>query len=815
MKSRKQLILVISLLILSSLSVSSMIRATPINREETDLIKSSSSSLKTPNLLEQLGVSLDIFQDEVSAIKNSKIPFSGFLSNWGQLQAEDIKYYYSWKDKSIGFRASGLVYKDHVTDQTTTVSFEDVFPASHAVSPVGRNRMAHTVNFFYGTIQTSNVPAWEEIWYINLYPGVDLCYYMTNQGLGYDFYVHQDADLTQLPKQVLESQQDLSISIQTEKELEQKTFMSMTAPLVLSYSTFLGGNDYDAALDIEVDAAGNSYIVGVTRSANFPVINGYNSTHGSPEKYDVFVTKLNAAGSLVFSTFLGGDDFEWGYDIALDDTGDIYITGHTYSNNFPVTPNAYDITHDGQSDIYVTKLNATGNGLIFSTLIGGGSWEFTREIEVDANGNSFLIGETRSEDFPTKNAYNSTHEGQGNYDIFVTKLNATGSGLVFSTFLGGVENDRGESLVLDNAGNTYIYGYSESANFPTKNAYNATHSGGSDIIVAKLNATGNGLEFSTFLGGSNRDEGFGSNIALDNNDNIYITGYTNSPNFPTYNAYNDTHGGDYDVFLTKLNATGNGLVFSTFIGANDTEYGYSLVLDANNNIHIVGTTKSPSFPTHNAFNDTFGGEEDIFLLTINTTGNGLLSSTFFGSNDSDYANAMVMDTNGDIYIAGATSSLNFPMKNAYNSTYGNNTDAIVAKFWIDNTSPLITLNSPSNSTTHPSATTIDLDITDAKTGVKTALYAWDGGSNTSLAAPYDVTLHTEDGQHVLWVYAEDYAGNWVEKTFVFTTEDIETSSSTTTPTPTDFFTIEVVLLAFGLLGIVFLLWKKPKIKKSA
>ncbi|MFX1255058.1 MAG: SBBP repeat-containing protein [Promethearchaeota archaeon] len=812
MKSRKQLILVISLLILGSLSFSFIIGANPVNAEEVAVVKSPSSNLKTSNLLKQLGASLGIFQDELSELKDVKIPFSGFLANWGQLQAEDIKFYYSWKGISIGFKASGVVYRDSVTGQTTTVSFADVFPASNAVSPVGRNQMTHTANFFYGNLQTINVAAWEEIWYTNLYSGVDLRYYMTNQGLKYNFYVHQDADLTQLPKQVLESEQDLSISIQIEKELKKKTSISMTAPLVLSYSTFLGGNDYDSALDIEVDDAGNSYIIGVTRSANFPVINGYNSTHGSPGKYDVFVTKLNAAGSLVFSTFIGGNDFEWGYDIALDNTGDIYITGHTYSNNFPVTPNAYDTTHDAQSDIYVTKLNATGNGLIFSTLIGGGSWEFTREIEVDANGNSYLIGETRSEDFPTKNAYNSTHEGQGNYDIFVTKLNATGSGLVFSTFLGGVENDRGESIVLDNAGNTYIYGYSESANFPTKNAYNATHSGASDIIVAKLNATGNGLEFSTFLGGSNRDEGFGSNIALDNNDNIYITGYTNSPDFPTYNAYNDTHGGDFDVFLTKLNATGNGLIFSTFIGANDTDYAYSLVLDANNNIHLAGYTESPSFPTYNAFNDTFGGNGDIFLATINTTGNGLLSSTFFGSNDSDYANAMTMDTNGDIYIAGATSSANFPMKNAYNSTYGNNTDAIVAKFWIDNDSPLITLNSPSNGTTHPSATTIDLDISDAKTGLKTVLYAWDSGSNTSLAAPYDIALYTEEGQHVLWVYAEDYAGNWIVKTFVFTTQDL---TSTTTPTPTDFFTIEVVLMAFGILGIVFLLRKKRKIKKIA
>ncbi|MFX0094172.1 MAG: SBBP repeat-containing protein, partial [Candidatus Hodarchaeota archaeon] len=245
---------------------------------------------------------------------------------------------------------------------------------------------------------------------------------------------------------------------------------------------------------------------------------------------------------------------------------------------------------------------------------------------------------------------------------------ATGNGLIFSTFLGGDSRDIGEDIVLDAAGNYYVTGYTFSENFPTKNAYQSDFGGYSDAFITKLNATGNGLLFCTFLGDDNRDRGL--DISIDSAGNSYITGDTNSINFPIVNAYQSAFGGgESDVFVTKLNATGNGLLYSTFVGGSNFEFGFGTVVDDAGHCGVVGFTTSSDFPVANAFQSIYGGgESDAFVLRLDTTDSTLLFSTFLGGNLADQGSAIAVDDVGHYYVVGITYSYNFPVVDAYQGT---------------------------------------------------------------------------------------------------------------------------------------------------
>jgi hypothetical protein len=395
----------------------------------------------------------------------------------------------------------------------------------------------------------------------------------------------------------------------------------------LMYSTYLGGSNADYGFfGIAVDGSGNAYVTGYTQSTNFPVTAGaYQTTFGGGS-YDIFVTKLNASGSgLVYSTYLGGSSDDEGQGIAVDGSGNAYVTGLTGSTNYPVTAGAYQTTNHGSKDVFVTKLNASGSGLVYSTYLGGNSYDEGDGIAVDGSGNAYVTGVTESTNFPvTVGAYQTTHADSGYYvvyfDVFVTKLNAGGSGLMYSTYLGGSSDDLGLGIAVDGSGNAYVTGFTGSGNFPvTAGAYQTTFGGGyEDVFVTKLNASGSGLIYSTYLGGSGGDGGYG--IAVDGSGNAYVTGWTDSTDFPvTAGAYQTTHGGgDYDVFVTKLNASGSGLVYSTYLGGNDDDVGRAIAVDGSGNAYVAGYTQSTNFPvTAGAYQTTYGGGScDVFVTKI-------------------------------------------------------------------------------------------------------------------------------------------------------------------------------------------------------
>ena len=389
----------------------------------------------------------------------------------------------------------------------------------------------------------------------------------------------------------------------------------------LVYSTYLGGSDNDRGIGIALDAAGNAYVVGFTNSANFPTTVGAFQP-ALAGNFDSTVTKLNSTGSsLVYSTYLGGSGGDFGGPIAVDATGNAYVTGSTNSSNFPTTIGAFQPTLAGSSDAFVTKMNPTGSGLIYSTYLGGGGFDGGGGIAVDAAGNAHVNGSTESTNFPTTlGAFQPTFGG-GPFDAFVTKLDPTGSGLIYSTYLGGSGDDEGGSIALDASGNAFVTGLTSSANFPmTVGAFQPAFGGGPfDAFVTKLNPLGSGLVYSTYLGGSGDDEGGGP--ALDTIGNAYVTGITNSTDFPTtVGVFQPAIAGDYDAFVTKLNPTGTALVYSTYLGGNDFDSGLSIALDTlpNPNAYVTGSSFSSNFPTTpGAFQPAFaGGFLDAFVAKI-------------------------------------------------------------------------------------------------------------------------------------------------------------------------------------------------------
>jgi Beta-propeller repeat len=321
----------------------------------------------------------------------------------------------------------------------------------------------------------------------------------------------------------------------------------------LVYSTYLGGSGDDEGNAIAVDPAGNAYVTGLTSSTDFPTTAGAFQTTLAGG-FDAFVTKLNPAGSvsLVYSTYLGSGG---GSGIAADASGNAYVTGSTDSTNFPTTKGAFQTIYGGGiSDGFVTKLDPTGAVLVYSTYLGGSGEDGSSAIAVDADGSAYMTGGTFSPDFPTTMGAFQTIYGGGSSDAFVTKLDPSGSALVYSTNLGGSGGEEGHGIAVDSAGNAFVAGNTNSSNFPTTvTAFQTTYGGGAccDAFVTKLDAAGSALVYSTYLGGSGNDGG--SAIAVDASANAYVTGFTESGDFPTTaGVFQTSNARISDAFVAKI-----------------------------------------------------------------------------------------------------------------------------------------------------------------------------------------------------------------------------------------------------------------------
>jgi hypothetical protein len=599
--------------------------------------------------------------------------------------------------------------------------------ANPAARPTGQQPLPGIINYFLGNDPAewhTNVATYGGVQYADVYPGINLVYYGNHQNLEYDFVVSPGADPGVItlsfagPDGVeLNGQGDLVLHTAVGAVVQQKPFAYQEGaggpqevasrfeldgqnvrvavgaydsarplvidPLVLGYSTFLGGSKGDGGYGIAVDSDGNAYVTGFTKSTDFPTSPGAFDTtyHGGTS--EAFVTKLTADGSaLAYSTFLGGSKSDGGTGIAVAGNGNAYVTGETDSTDFPTTPGAFQTRNNGQRNAFVTKLNPSGSALGYSTYLGGYLSDTTYGIIVDSGGNAYVTGLTDSADFPTTPGAFQTKKNGGD-SAFVTKLTADGSALAYSTFLGGSRNDCGTAITVDSSGSAYVTGCTSSPDFPTTpGAFDTTHNGGYDAFVTNLTADGSALAYSTFLGGSGEDDGFG--IAVDGAGNAYVTGVTNSKDFPTTpNAFQSTLNGNYNAFVTKLTADGSALAYSSFLGGSNYDGAYSIGVDGGGNAYVTGLTLSNDFPTTpGAFQSTLNGDYNAFVTKLTVDGSALAYSTYLGGSRHDYGRGIAVDGTGNAYVTGTTSSSDFPTTpGAFSPTYNGGTEeAFVTKF---------------------------------------------------------------------------------------------------------------------------------------
>jgi hypothetical protein len=457
---------------------------------------------------------------------------------------------------------------------------------------------------------------------------------------------------------------------------------------VLSYSSYLGGSGYESGRAIAVDGAGNAYVAGDTASADFPTANPLQPNFGTGTS-DVFVAKLNVAGSaLIYSTYLGGSAGSWGTGIAVDNAGNAYVVGNTTSTDFPTAKPIQAVNRASRTARYsafVTKLNAAGTALVYSTYLGGSGENWGYGIAVDASGSAYVTGSTLSVDFPTASPLQATNKATPKTETvtaFVAKLNPAGSALVYSTYLGGSDGDSGQSLAVDSSGDAYVTGYTSSDDFPTVNPLQASNHGDFDVFVAKLNPVGSALVYSTYLGGSGVDYGYG--IAVDSSGNAYVTGRTYSTDFPTANPLQASYKGELDAFVAKLNPAGSALVYSTYLGGDRYDEGNSIAVDPSGNAYVTGVTYSANFPTATPFQTTCGGcstYADAFVVKLNALGSALVYSTYLGGSAVDYGYGIAVDSSGNAYVTGETSSTDFPVAHPLQPSAHGNFDVFVTKLW--------------------------------------------------------------------------------------------------------------------------------------
>ena len=453
---------------------------------------------------------------------------------------------------------------------------------------------------------------------------------------------------------------------------------------VLAYSTYLGGSSYDAGSGIAVDASGNAYITGFTQSSDFPTTPGaFQTTLGTLG--NAFVSKLNADGSaLLYSTYLGGTGGDNGYVIAVDASANAYVTGSTSSPDFPTTPGAFQTAYGGGGDAFVSKLNGDGSALLYSTYLGGSGEDWGQAIAVDAQGKAYVTGVTISGNFPTTpRAFQTSNRGS-NGNAFVSELNAAGSALLYSTYLGGSVSDGGSGIAINASGNAYVTGFTASSDFPTTpGAFQTIFGGNDDAFVSKLNAVGSALLYSTYLGGSGQD--FGRGIAIDASGNAYVTGFAGS-NFPTTpGAFQATLRGGDNAFVSKLNAAGSAPLYSTYLGGSGGSVCNGVAVDASGNAYLTGGAGSDFPTTPGAFQTTYGKHGDAFVTKLNDAGSALLYSTYLGGSAGDSGLAIAVNSSGNGYVIGSTYSSDFPITpGAFQTSYGGGGDAFVAKITIPN-----------------------------------------------------------------------------------------------------------------------------------
>lgn len=640
----------------------------------------------------------------------------------------------------------------------------------------GLQRQSGSSNYLIGDNPSKwvrYVPAYSKVEYRGVYPGIDVVYYGSRRRLEFDLDVAPGAGLGSVHLQIVggnSSPVRLSLNRQgalvvhtragdvrfhkprayqpDDSGLGKRFLLARyvigkrgrvgfevngynpAKPLVidpvLSYSTYLGGSDYNYATGVAVDSAGNTYITGYTTSVDFPVDGGVQGIFagGSCDTvvntapcFDAFVSKLNPQGTaLIYSTYLGGTGDDRGVRIAVDSSGQAYVAGFTDSTDFP-TAGALQGSNGGGScgttayptpcyDAFVTKLSASGSSLVYSTYLGGTGDDFSSGIAADSSGDAYVAGLTSASNFPITPGALQTGYGGGTFDGFVAKINPTGSALLYSTYLGGSQEDHVNGVAVDASGDAFLTGQTNSPNFPTRGGFQTKYTAGScgsalsnmpcfEAFASELNPDGSALLYSSYLGGSAAS--YGSGIALDSSGAAYVSGWTTSGDFPvTKGAYDTTWGGGNEVFVAKINPAGNAIDYATYLGDINPDQANAIAVDGSGDAWITGFAYGGKFPLASPLQNVSGGFYDAIVSEFDPTGSTLLFSTYLGGSGDEAGNDLALDSLGNIYVSGDTFSADFPVTpSAMTTGYtGGSYDAWIARISPQNAAGLTVVPDP-------------------------------------------------------------------------------------------------------------------------
>ena len=622
----------------------------------------------------------------------------------------------------------------------------DFLGANPGVHPQGEEKTGAAVSYFRGRPEDwkTGLSTYSRIFYPDLWPGIDLSYSGSAGRLKYEFIVRPGADpslirLAYRGAEAVEVDEDGRLVVETAaggfrddvpaahqdtagertnvplryrvEHLSQdgafiygfevgeydRTRALVLDPAILVYCGFIGGIGDESATGIAVDGSGNAYVAGFTSSneASFPVKAGPDLDHNL--NIDAFVAKVNSSGSgLVYCGYIGGAGDDYALDIALDDSGNAYVVGNTFSTeySFPVTVGPDRTFNDWMSesygDAFVAKVNSTGSSLVYCGYIGGTSVDVATAIAVDEAGHAYVAGETSSRhgsgQFPVKAGPDLTHNG--NDDAFVAMVAPSGASLVYCGYIGGADSDRAMGIAVDASDYVYLTGLTDStqATFPEKVGPDLSYNGSQDAFVAKVAPSGESLVYCGYIGGWMSDEARG--IVVDGNGNAFVTGGTASPetSFPVAVGPDLHHvgAGFYDGFVAKVNPSGTGLVYCGYIGGSDHDFGQDIALDIAGSAYIAGYAWSTeaTFPVSVGPDLTHNGYSDAFVAKVNPGGTGFVYSGFIGGFSNDLANSIAVGKTGNVFIAGETNSpeMTFPVAVGPDLSFnGFPRDAFVAK----------------------------------------------------------------------------------------------------------------------------------------
>lgn len=646
-----------------------------------------------------------------------------FVQNQGQWTDRNVKYAYNGQGIDIGFTDRGPVLELQRADSGTSavdrarvaMSFDGAKPAK----PIGVDRVSTAFNYLVGdqAQHRTNVPGYQKIEYANLYAGIDLLTWGQQDGMKYEFHVAPHADWRKIRVSYsgstglsLGADGSLHIGTPLGEIVEQTPVLYQTINgvgtnvaghfILIDKDTYgfavTGEYDHSRQLVIDPNLSFATYLGGTDNdysqaiaidSSGNSYITGYSastawatgSTYNTTltGSNDVFVAKVSGDGSsLVYVTYMGGTGNDLATGIAIDSSGNAYVTGYTQSSGW-ATAGAYDTSFNGVYDAFVAKLNASGSSLTYATYLGGANADYGYGIAVDSTGNAYVAGYTASSGWATAGAYDTTFNG-GESDAFVAKLNSTGSTLTYATYLGGSNTDYANAIAIDNTGNAYVAGQTASAGWATVGAYDTSFNGGTDAFVAKLTSSGAVLSYATYLGGSSDDSANG--IAVDSSGNAYVTGATSSAGWATLAAYDTTQNGGSDAFAAKLSATGAALTYATYVGGTGDDFGLGIAIDNTGSAYITGYTGSSLWATASGNDTVSRGGYDTFLVKLSASGAVLRYAANIGGSVNDFGYGIAVDNAGDAYVAGNSFSSGWATGSAYDSSQNGGSDAFVLEF---------------------------------------------------------------------------------------------------------------------------------------